>query len=64
MKCPKCKTPLRQQVSVFVDAPASCTGLGKKGLARPDVKVLGVGWDQATYYCPKCTYTLRLRGAK
>lgn len=65
MKCPKCRKPLRQQVSVFVDAPADCTGLGKKGLARTDVKIIGVGWDRATYYCQTCPYMLRLaKGTK
>jgi hypothetical protein len=51
--CPKCKTALRQQVSVYVDAPAGCTSLNKKGLAKRAVKILGVGWGYATWYCPR-----------
>lgn len=50
--CPKCNgTNVRQQVSVFVDAPAGCRNLSKSGIRRKDVIILGVGWNRASMYC-------------
>lgn len=60
-KCPKCKAKLMQQLSVFVEAPANCTNLSKRGIASKDVTVMGVGWDTAYIYCSKgCGYSIRL----
>jgi hypothetical protein len=54
MPCPKCKKPgLRQQVSVYVDAPTEFHSLGKKYLIKRNVKILGVGWPYSTWYCPQ-----------
>ena len=63
MKCPKChRGGLRQQVNVFVDAPADCRSLNKKGIRKKTVRINGVGWDQATWHCPHdgCGYMIRL----
>ena len=55
MKCPKCKrTRLRQQVSVIVECDAECRSLGKNGIRKRDVKIMGAGWPQAMIYCPRC----------
>jgi hypothetical protein len=62
-RCPKCKRPgLRQQVSVFVDCPASHYNLSKKGIRGKAVRIVGVGWPTAVYYCPHdgCGFLLRL----
>lgn len=57
MRCPKCKRGrLRQQVSVFVECDAECRSLDKKGIRHRDVKILGAGWPQAQFYCPRCSY--------
>jgi hypothetical protein len=62
MKCPKCKRgQVMQQVNVVVECPADCNDLSKKGIRKNNVKIMGVLWDQATWYCDKgCGYTLRL----
>lgn len=52
MKCEKCKKgTLRQIVNVVVDAPADCHNLSKKGIRSKKVKIMGVIWDRATWYC-------------
>ena len=63
VKCPRCKRgEMRQVVTVYVDAPVHCHDLSKTGLRSGDVKVVGVGWDSAWWYCPKCGHTFRLDG--
>ena len=52
--CPRCKKPLRKHVSVYVDAPADCFSLNKKGIRSKDVRIQGVGWPTERMYCPKC----------
>lgn len=57
LTCPRCKKQeLRQQVSVYVDAPADCHDLSKKGIRSKRVKILGVGWDLGKIYCQSCGY--------
>lgn len=60
--CPKCKRRgvLRQQVSIFADAPLRCTNLSKSGIRSRDVHILGVGWPQAVWYCPACGWRVRV----
>ena len=62
MKCPKCKIGnIWQQVSVHVACPADYFSLSKKGIRKKCVKIMGVGWDTATWYCNEgCGYYLRL----
>ena len=63
MRCPKCKRGrLRMQVNVFVDCDGDCHSLNKKGIRKKNVKIQGVGWDLASFYCPKCGYILRHEG--
>lgn len=66
MKCPKCKRgKVMQQVNVHVECPADCRSLNKKGIRKKTVKIIGVSWGQATWYCDKgCGYFLRLDGKK
>jgi hypothetical protein len=62
VRCPKCnRNTLRQKVNVFVDAPVPCSNLSKSGLKLPTVKIDGVGWDRAVYYCSseKCGWMQR-----
>ena len=60
MKCPKCKRGrLRQQVSVFVECDAENHRLSKAGIRSRDVVVLGAGWPQAVFLCPKCGWMER-----
>lgn len=55
LKCPKCKRcGLRKQVSLFVDCPAECYRLGKRGLRSAEVKINGADWPQERFYCPTC----------
>lgn len=64
-KCPKCGGKVRQQVNVFVDAPGDCRDLSKHGMRPKEVRILGVDWPRASYYCANgCGYYLRLDGAK
>ena len=65
MQCPKCKRArLRQLVSVFVECDADCRSLSKSGIRKRDAKILGAGWPQATIFCPRCGFLLRLDKAK
>lgn len=61
-KCKKCKRGyMRQQVSVFVDIPLMCRNLSKKGIRNSEVKISGVGWPNAVFYCDKgCGNFLKL----
>ena len=61
MKCEKCKSRLRQKVSVFVEAWADARSLNKKAIRKKDVTIDGVGWNMATFFCPKCGWFLRLK---
>ena len=64
MDCPKCKTPMRMQVEVFVDAPMSMNHrLPKRALRSGEVKVLGVAWDRMSWYCPKGDYAFSMLDA-
>lgn len=61
MKCDKCKRGrLRQQVSVFCDLDVENNNLSKQGIRAKDVKILGAGWPQAVWYCPRCGWRLWL----
>jgi hypothetical protein len=61
MKCQKCgKGELRQQVSIFADAPLECHNLSKKGIRAKDVQILGAGWPTAVIYCTNAECGLRL----
>lgn len=63
MPCPKCRRgQLRQHVNVFVECSVGNTSLNKKGIKSPDVKIMGVGWDTAMWFCTnaKCGYMNRL----
>lgn len=65
MKCPKCKRgKVMQQVNIVVECPADNHSLNKKSIRKRIVKIMGVIWDRATWYCDRgCGYVLRL-GAK
>jgi hypothetical protein len=60
-KCPKCrKGEILQQVNIFVECPMDCRSLNKKGIRSKTVKILGVGWPQASFYCSRgCGYYSR-----
>lgn len=61
MKCPKCKKRrLRQLVHVVVEVDADCRSLSKKGIQRKDARIMGVLWDQASFFCPGGDYHLNL----
>jgi hypothetical protein len=63
MKCSKCKKgSLRQQVSIYADAPLDCHNLSKKGIRSKEVQILGVGWPTALIYCTNCGFKERLKG--
>lgn len=64
MKCPKCKSRLRQHVSVFVETWADARSLNKKAIRQSDVKIHGVGWPTATWFCPKCGWMKYLGKSK
>jgi hypothetical protein len=52
MRCPKCKKGgVRQQVGVIVECSADRHSLDKKGIRNKDVKILGVEWALATWFC-------------
>ena len=59
--CPRCNKPLRKKVHIFVDAPAHCYSLNKKGLRSKHVKIEGVGWPNERLYCPKCGWMEAVR---
>ena len=63
MTCPKrrCEAPLRQLVSVVLDAPADIRRVTKSDIRSKAVEVTAVLWDQATFYCPKCGKIIRLK---
>jgi hypothetical protein len=62
MKCPKCKTgKVLQQVNVIVETDADCRSLCKKAIRSKKVKILGVGWPHASWFCSNgCGYYLKL----
>lgn len=52
VRCDKCKRGwMRQQLSVFVDAPLDCRSLSKQSIRSKHIRILGAGWDRATIYC-------------
>lgn len=52
--CPRCGGELNFQVSLFVDAPSRYFHrLSKAHLRSADIHVLGAGWPQISWYCPK-----------
>lgn len=52
MRCPKCKQGrVKQQVSVIVETDADNHSLNKKSLRKKQNQIIGVLWDQATWYC-------------
>jgi hypothetical protein len=47
---------------LFVECGLMNRNLSKKGVRDPDVKILGAGWDRATWFCtnPRCRNIVRL----
>ena len=48
------------QVSVIVEAPGGTSSLGKVGISSRVVKILGVDWPRASYFCTACPWSLHL----
>lgn len=66
-KCPRCgKRTARQRLNVFIEADLSCRNLSKRGIRSRRVKIMGAGWDRATWYCAnsRCGWMVRLDGGK
>jgi hypothetical protein len=62
VKCPKCRAPLEQQVSVIVRCPASFSVTNKKSIKHRSVQVIGADYLQSSIYCPDCGYVLKKPG--
>jgi len=56
MDCPKCDSINTR--CVYVDSPAEFRyKLSKTNLRSSDVKIMGVNWDNAHWYCEDCGQT-------
>ena len=49
-----CPGPLMMTVHVVVQCPVDTKSLNKKGIRSRKVRIAGVGWDQARFFCPTC----------
>ena len=58
MNCPACGGNVRFTVSVYIDASDKYwLNFSKTNLRSSDIKILGVNWDVAHWYCESCGQT-------
>jgi hypothetical protein len=48
------------KVNVFVECSVTNRRLNKSGIRSADVKIDGVGWDTALWFCGKCGWMSKL----
>jgi len=58
MICNNCNEELYMSINVIMEIPSSMESLlSKKNIAKKEVKINGVSWDSAYYFCknPNCS---------